>query len=64
MEQEQTKITILGEVWERKDIPNVAKMLDANKENAEHQIQSIADAWHGGSIVSAVQALESDLAHR
>ena len=57
------KITILGEEFSRKHIPNVSRMIDTHRENAERQIQSIADAWHEGSIIGAVQAFESDLAH-
>lgn len=60
---DEDKITILGEIFNRKHIPHVARMFDTSKDNAEAQIRSIADAWHEGSVVSAVQALESDLAH-
>ena len=55
------KITILGEVFERHHIPKVSRMFGTNQSNTERQIQSIADAWHEGSISSAVVALESDL---
>lgn len=58
------KITILGEEFGRKHIPNIAKMFDRDPSNAERQIKSIADAWHGGSIVSAVQSFESDLGYK
>ena len=56
-------ITILGQSFLRMDIPRVARMWDTSQENAESQIQSIADAWHQGDVRSAVQALESDLRH-
>jgi len=59
----EDKVTILGKEFKRDSIPHVARMLDTSRENAERQIQGIADAWHEGSVVSAVQALESDLAH-
>lgn len=57
------KITILSEEFDRDAIPHIARMRDTDKASTEAQIRSIADAWHDGSIVSAVQALESDLAH-
>lgn len=53
--------TILGQSFLTMDIPRVARMVDTSRANAEAQIQSIADAWHGGDIRSAVLALESDL---
>lgn len=56
-------ITILGEQFDRTHIPKVAAMVDHDRANAERQIRSIADAWHGGNTVGAVQAFESDLAH-
>jgi hypothetical protein len=56
-------ITILGEEFKREHIPKIAAMIDNDRANAEAQIKSIADAWHGGSIVGAIQAFESDLAH-
>lgn len=57
----QTTVTIFKEEFNRKDIPNVARMFDANPENAAKTISSLAFLWHDGNIVSAVQALESDL---
>ncbi len=57
------EIIILGETFDRDIIPHVARMFDKNRANTEIQIKSIADAWHEGEIVGAVQALESDLAH-
>ena len=44
-------------------MPNLYRMYQANPENAAAQLQSIADAWHEGSVIGAAQALESDLAH-
>ena len=59
----ENKITILGKEFNPEAIPNVMAMFENDKENAERQIQGIAGAWHEGSVVSAVQALESDLVH-
>lgn len=56
-------IIICGEEFERLHIPHVARMFDTSPENAKKTITSLAFVWHDGSIVSAVQALESDLAH-
>ncbi|HAT68550.1 MAG: hypothetical protein A2481_02405 [Candidatus Yonathbacteria bacterium RIFOXYC2_FULL_47_9] len=58
------KFTILGEVFERKHFPNIARMFDRDPSNTEQQIQSIANAWHEGSIVSAAIAFESDLGYK
>lgn len=55
------KVALLGETFSRKRFPRLAAMVDTNRANAEAQLKSIADAWHGGDIVSAAQALESDL---
>lgn len=57
----QDKIVILGEEFERKHIPKVARMFDTSPEHAKQTISSLAYLWHNGSVVSAVQALESDL---
>ena len=57
-----TKITILGEEFERDAIPHVARMFDTSPEHATKTISSLAYLWHEGNVVSAVQALESDLA--
>lgn len=54
-------ITVLGEEFSRQNIPHVARMWDIDRVSAESRIQSVANAWHNGSIVGAVQALESDL---
>ncbi len=62
MNMEDTFI-ILGKELKREYFPHIAAMFDTNKENTERQLQSIADAWHNGSIVGAAQALESDLGH-
>lgn len=51
------------ETFSKEDFPNLYRMTEANRENAEDQLQSIADAWHGGSIASAAVAFESDMAH-
>ncbi len=55
------KLTILGEEFERVHIPCVSRLFDTNPEHAKQTISSLAYLWHEGSIVSAVQALESDL---
>lgn len=57
------KITILSEEFDRDAIPHIARMWDTDRAGTEVRIQSIADAWHNGNVVSAIQALESDLGH-
>lgn len=54
---------LCGETFSREHMPILYSMVQTNHENAERQLQSIANAWHNGSIVSAAQALESDMAH-
>lgn len=54
---------IAGEKFEKRYFPNLYRMYEASPQNAEEQLRSVADAWHEGKIVSAAQALESDLAH-
>ena len=54
---------ILGEKFPTGEYPMLYRRSQMNKEWLEEQIQSVADAWHEGDIVSACQALESDLQH-
>lgn len=56
-------IEVLGKQINPKYYPNLYRMAKRNPEGLAEQLQSIADAWHEGSIASAMQALESDLAH-
>ena len=59
----EKNFTILGETFEVRYFPHFYAMYKAGPDNLERQLKSIADKWHDGSIVSAVQALESDLGH-
>lgn len=63
MDSNPTSFELLGETFSKEHFPNLYRMVETSRENAEAQLQSIAAAWHNGSIVSAAQALESDLAH-
>lgn len=54
---------LLGQTFDVEHYPHLYGMVQVSRENAEAQLQSIANAWHDGSIVSAAQAFESDLAH-
>lgn len=54
---------LLGETFSKEHMPILYSMVETSRENAEAQLQSIANAWHNGSIVSAAQAFESDMAH-
>ena len=57
------QIQILGKIIDYKYYPKLYRWAKTNPETLEDQIKSIAKAWHEGSIVSAMQALESDLEH-
>jgi len=57
------EFVLCSERFQKDNFPNLYRMYQANQENAETQLQSIADAWHNGSINSAAIAFESDLAH-
>ena len=59
----EKEVLILGESFDRELFPKLAEMMDRSPAETEAQVQSVADAWHEGSIVPAVMALESDLAH-
>lgn len=54
---------MLGEVIDKENFPILYKWAKNNPETLESQLKSIAKAWHEGSIVSAMVALESDLQH-
>lgn len=53
--------TVCGEDFEARHYPRLYRMFKTDPQNLEAQVRSIADAWHDGSIVGAMQALESDL---
>ena len=57
------KTIVLGEVISKGNQPILYRREMMNKPESERQLQSIANAWHEGSIRSAILALESDLAH-
>lgn len=61
--QENADFEVLGERFKIKYFPNMHDMYRTSKCNLEDQLQSIADAWHEGSISSAAIAFESDLRH-
>ena len=64
MEIEQNgQFELLGETFDIEHFPHLYGMVQISRENAEMQIKSLADAWHEGSVVSAAQAFESDMAH-
>lgn len=52
---------LAGETFQIKYFPNLYAMTKTSPTNTETQLRSVADAWHDGDIVSAAQALESDL---
>lgn len=63
MDKNDEQLNIAGEVFLRRSIPNVAGWYDHDPNLTEARIKDLANRWHEGSIVAAVQALESDMAH-
>lgn len=56
-------ILILGEEIDPNSMPKLYNKAEVNPEWLAKQLKSIAKAWHGGSIRSAMIAFESDLEH-
>ncbi len=56
-------IKILGETIDFNNMPILYNWAKTNPETLEKQLKSIADAWHEGSIRSAMIAFEMDLEH-
>lgn len=56
-------IKILDEEVDPDNMPILYHKALANPVELERQLKSIANAWHEGSIRSAMLALESDLEH-
>ena len=59
----ENTFTVLGETFSVEHFPHLYEMYKTSSDNLARQLQGVADAWHNGSIVSAAQALESDLSH-
>ncbi len=57
------EILVLGEIIDPDNFPVLYRWAKRNPETLEKQLQSIAKAWHEGSIRSAMVAFESDLGH-
>lgn len=57
------KVSILGEAIDKENYPKLCKWAKENPETLVDTLQSLAKAFHSGSIRSAIQALESDLEH-
>lgn len=57
------KVSILGEIIDQENFPKLYNWAKSNPETLESQLKSMAKAWHEESIMSAMQALESDLEH-
>lgn len=63
MTDKTKQFKILDKVFPIDEFPKLYQWSKSNPDTLENQLQSIANAWHEGSIVSAAQALESDLKH-
>ncbi len=59
----KSKIKILSETVDPDNMPILYQKALTNPEELERQLKSIANAWHGGNVRSAMLALESDLEH-
>lgn len=57
------KVKLCGEEISKKHFPILYQRAVNNKEGTEEMVKSVAKAWHDGNVVSAMQALESDLQH-
>lgn len=57
------KVLILRETIDKKNFPILYKWAQEHPDTLEAQVKSIAKAWHEGNIMSALQALESDMEH-
>lgn len=60
---ENEKVKILDLELDRKNFPILFERAKNNPEGLKDELVSVANAWHEGSLVSAAQALESDLQH-
>ena len=54
---------MLGETIDPDNQPKLYEWALSNPNTLERQLKSIANAWHDGSIRSAMIAFESDLEH-
>lgn len=61
--KQDSQFELCGEIFSKEHFPHLYRMVQTSRENAEKQLKSIADIAHEGSVVSAAQAFESDLAH-
>lgn len=62
--EDKTTFTLSGEEFEIMRFPSVYKIYKHDPTWAETQVNSLADIWHEGDIVAAINALESDLSHQ
>jgi hypothetical protein len=56
-------IKIFGETIDPDNQPKLHEWALSNPDTLERQLKSIANAWHEGSIKSAIISFESDLTH-
>ena len=54
---------VLGEELDQENFPVLRRAALHDLPHLESQVRSVANAWHEGDVVSALQALESDLEH-
>ena len=61
--QASQKLKILGVELDEKNFPVLFKWAKNHPDTFKQQVQAVAEAWHEGDIMSACQALESDMEH-
>lgn len=59
----EREFQILGEMFPKEHYPILLRWSEKNQQTLEDTVKSVAEKWHNGDIVSACQALESDLQH-
>lgn len=62
-EQRNGNPVIFDMELDEENFPVLRKWALKNPETLEKQVKSIANAWHEGNVISAMQAFESDLEH-
>lgn len=55
--------SVLGEEFSVKHYPVLYRWAERNLDTLEERLQNLADVIYSGDVVSAAQALESDLEH-
>lgn len=63
MDKNDREFELCGETFAAEHFPRLYRMVQTSPTNAATQLQSVADAWHDGNVVSAAQSFESDMGY-